>query len=149
MQELFFEEIAIGTTARVGAYEVSEAEILEFGRRFDTRPFHTDPVAAKDSAFGALVASGCHVFCVRSWLSSRLDPRPALIAGLGLESLDLPAPVHAGDRLSMQVEYLEKRLSRSRPDRGIVRMRITIVNQRGEPVMSLVAKLLVPVRPPA
>ena len=149
MQELYFEDIEIGSTARVGEYEVTEAEILEFGRRFDPRPFHTDPLAAEASGFGALVASGCHVFCVRSWLSSRLDPRPALIAGLGLESLDLPAPVHAGDRLSMQVEYLEKRLSRSRPDRGIVRMRNTIVNQRGEPVMTLVAKLLVPVRPPA
>ena len=149
MQELFFEDIEIGATARVGEYEVTEAEILEFGRRFDPRPFHTDPHAAKDSRFGALVASGCHVFCVRSWLSSRLSPRPALLAGLGLETLDLPTPVHAGDRLSMRVEYLEKRLSRSRPDRGIVRMRNTVVNQRDEPVMTLVAKILVPVRPPA
>ena len=149
MVDLFFEDIEVGATARVGEYEVTEAEILEFGRRFDPRPFHTDAGAAEASGFGALVASGCHVFCIRSWLSSHLSPRPALIAGLGLEALDLPAPVRAGDRLSMRVEYLEKRLSRSRPDRGIVRMRNTIVNQRDEPVMTLVAKLLVPVRPPA
>ena len=149
MGDLFFEDIEVGATARVGEYEVTEAEILEFGRRFDPRPFHTDAGAAEASEFGALVASGCHVFCIRSWLSSHLSPRPALIAGLGLEALDLPAPVRAGDRLSMRVEYLEKRLSRSRPDRGIVRMRNTIVNQRDEPVMTLVAKLLVPVRPPA
>ena len=149
MGDLFFEDIEVGATARVGEYEVTEAEILEFGRRFDPRPFHTDARGAEASEFGALVASGCHVFCIRSWLSSRLSPRPALIAGLGLEALDLPAPVRAGDRLSMRVEYLEKRLSRSRPDRGIVRMRNTIVNQRDEPVMTLVAKLLVPVRPPA
>jgi acyl dehydratase len=149
MGDLFFEDIEVGATARVGEYEVTEAEILEFGRRFDPRPFHTDARAAGASEFGALVASDCHVFCIRSWLSSHLSPRPALIAGLGLEQLDLPAPVRAGDRLSMRVEYLEKRLSRSRPDRGIVRMRNTIVNQRDEPVMTLVAKLLVPVRPPA
>jgi len=149
MGDLFFEDIEVGATARVGEYEVTEAEILEFGRRFDPRPFHTDARGAEASEFGALVASGCHVFCIRSWLSSHLSPRPALIAGLGLEALDLPAPVRAGDRLSLRVEYLEKRLSRSRPDRGIVRMRNTIVNQRDEPVMTLVAKLLVPVRPPA
>jgi len=149
MDELYFEDIEVGATARVGEYEVTEAEILEFGRRFDPRPFHTDARAAEASEFGALVASGCHVFCIRSWLSSHLSPRPALVAGLGLESLDLPAPVRGGDRLSMRVEYLEKRLSRSRPDRGVVRMRNTIVNQRDEPVMTLVAKLLVPVRPPA
>ena len=149
MCDLYFEDIEVGATARVGEYAVTEAEILEIGRRFDPRPFHTDARAAEASEFGALVASGCHVFCIRSWLSSHLSPRPALVAGLGLESLDLPAPVRAGDRISMEVEYLEKRLSRSRPDRGIVRMRNTLVNQRGEPVMTLVAKLLVPVRPPA
>jgi acyl dehydratase len=149
MTELFFDEIEIGGTAAVGEYAVTEQEILEFGRRFDTRPIHTDADAASASAFGDLVASGCHVFCIRSWLASRLEPRPALIAGLGLESMDLPAPVRAGDRLSLRVEYLEKRLSQSRRDRGIVRMRNTIVNQRGEPVMTLVAKLMVACRPAA
>jgi len=149
MTELFFDEIEVGGTAAVGEYAVTEQEILEFGRRFDTRPLHTDAAAASDSAFGDLVASGCHVFCIRSWLASRLEPRPALIAGLGLESMDLPAPVRAGDRLSLRVEYLEKRLSQSRRDRGIVRMRNTIVNQRGEPVMTLVAKLMVACRPAA
>src|SRR5262245_11579230 len=149
MDELYFEDIEVGATTRIGEYEVTEAEILEFGRRFDPRPFPTDARAAEASEFGALVASGCHVFCIRSWLSSHLSPRPALVAGLGLESLDLPAPVRAGDRLSMRVEYLEKRLSRRRPARGVVRMRNTVVNQRDEPVMTLVAKLLVPVRPPA
>jgi acyl dehydratase len=146
MRELHFEEIEIGGRAEVGEYAVSEEEILEFGRRFDTRPIHTDAEAAGASDFGDLVASGCHVFCIRSWLASRLEPRPALIAGLGLESMDLPAPVRAGDRLSLRVEYLDKRLSQSRPDRGIVRMRNTIVNQRGEAVMTLVAKLMVACR---
>jgi len=143
MRELYFEEIEAGARAEAGEYAVTRDEILEFGRRFDPRPIHTDPAAASASAFGELVASGCHVFCIRSWLNARLDPRPVLVAGLGLESMDLPAPVRAGDRLSLRVEYLDKRPSASRPDRGIVRMRNTIVNQRGEAVMTLVAKLMV------
>ena len=146
-EKLYFEDYTVGFEMQGGAYAVTEEEILEFGRRFDTRPIHTDAAAAGASAFGDLVASGCHVFCIRSWLASRLEPRPALIAGLGLESMDVPAPVRAGDRLSLRVEYLDKRLSSSRPDRGIVRMRNTIVNQRGEPVMTLVAKLMVACRP--
>ena len=146
MTELCFEEIEVGSTSSAGEYAVSEAEILEFGRRFDPRPFHCDPVAAAASAFGGLVASGCHVFCIRSWLSSRLDPKPALVAGLGLEAMDLPTPVRPGDRLSLHVEVLDKRRSTSRPDRGIVRMKNTVVNERGEPVMTLVAKLLVACR---
>ena len=149
MGELYFEEIEVGATTEVGEYAVTEGEIVELARRFDPRPFHTDPVAAAASSFGGIVASGCHVFCIRSWLSHRLDPRPALLAGLGLESMDLPTPVRPGDRLRLRVEYLDKRLSQSRPDRGVVRMGNTIVNQRGEPVMTLVAKLLVPCRPAA
>jgi len=143
MTDLYFEDIEVGSTSRAGEYAVTEAEVLEFGRRFDPRPFHSDPLAAASSAFGGLVASGCHVFCIRSWLASRLEPRPALVAGLGLESMDLPNPVRPGDRLSLHVEVLDKRRSTSRPDRGIVRMRNTIVNQGGEPVMTLVAKLMV------
>lgn len=146
MPDLSFEDIEVGSTNSVGEYAVTEEEILEFGRRFDPRPFHSDPEAAKTSAFGGLVASGCHVFCIRSWLSSRLDPKPALVAGLGLEGMDLPTPVRPGDRLSLRVQVLDKRRSRSRPDRGVVRMRNTLVNQRGEPVMTLVAKLLVACR---
>jgi len=146
MAELCFEDIEVGSTSSVGEYAVTEAEILEFGRRFDPRPFHSDPAAAAASVFGGLVASGCHVFCIRSWLSSRLDPRPSLVAGLGLEAMDLPTPVRPGDRLSLRVEVLDKRRSSSRPDLGIVRMRNTLVNQRGEPVMTLVAKLLVSCR---
>lgn len=146
MTDLCFEEIEVGSTSRVGEYAVTEQEVLEFGRRFDPRPFHSDPVAAASSAFGGLVASGCHVFCIRSWLASRLEPKPALVAGLGLESMDLPSPVRPGDRLALHVEVLDKRRSSSRPDRGIVRMRNTLVNQRGEPVMTLVAKLLVSCR---
>lgn len=146
MGELYFEEIEVGGGAEVGEYLVREEELLELAGRFDPRPFHTDPVAAAASPFGGLVASGCHVFCIRSWLSHRLDPRPALLAGLGLESMDLPNPVRPGDRLRLRVEYLDKRLSQSRRDRGVVRMANTILNQRDEPVMTLVAKLLVPCR---
>ena len=57
MADLCFEEIEIGSSSSVGEYAVSEAEILEFGRRFDPRPFHCDPVAAASSAFGGLVAT--------------------------------------------------------------------------------------------
>lgn len=146
MTDLSFEDIRVGSRNRVGEYAVTEEEILEFGRRFDPRPFHSDPAAAAGSAFGGLVASGCHVFCIRSLLASRLDPKPALVAGLGLEAMDLPNPVRPGDRLSLEVEVIDKRRSQSRPERGIVWMRNALVNQRGEPVMTLVAKLLVACR---
>ena len=84
MATLFFEDYAVGATWRsTQSYRVEEAELLDFGRRWDPQPFHADPVAARASAFGGLVAAGCHVFCIRSWLVHRLPDRPALLAGLG------------------------------------------------------------------
>ena len=133
MRTLYLEDYAPGWSASGGSYEVTEEEILEMGQRFDPRSFHTDPRAARRSHFGGLVASGCHLFCIRSRLVHDQESGPALVAGLGLEAMDLPHPVRPGDRLSLRQECLEARRSRSRPDRGIVRLRSVVENQRGEP----------------
>jgi acyl dehydratase len=146
---LYFDDYRVGYRASSGPYVVREEELLEFGERFDPRPFHTDPVAAADSIFGGLVASGCHVFCIRSWLSTHLPDQPSLLAGLGSERLDLPNPVRPGDALSLEVECLECRASKSRPGAGIVKMRNVVSNQRGEPVMTLDALMLVGGRAPS
>lgn len=143
MRKLYLEDYTPGWRSSGGTYRVTEEEVREMGERFDPRPFHTDPEAARRSHFGGLVASGCHVFCIRSRLVHELEAGPVLIAGLGVEEMDLPNPVRPGDELSLSQECLEARPSRSRPDRGIVRLRNTISNQHGEPVLTMVAKILV------
>lgn len=143
MATLYFEDYEVGYTAHAGPYRVREEEVIEFGERFDPRPFHVDPVAAQDSIFGGLVASGSHVFCIRSWLSNQLPDQPAVLAGLGSEKLDLPAPVRPGDELSLVVECVDCRPSKSRPGTGIVKMRNDVTNQRGETVLGLVTLMLV------
>ena len=142
-QIFYFEDYEPGWQSSGGDYCVSEEEIIEFGRRFDPQPFHVDPQAARASHFGGLVASGCHVMCMRSALVHMQPVQPALVAGLGLEGLDLPNPVRPGDRIRMRVECVAKRASRSRPDRGIVQLRNVMENQDGDPVMTLLAKMLV------
>lgn len=143
MHKLYLEHYTPGWRASGGTYYVTEEEVREMGARFDPRPSHTDPEAARGSPFGGLVASGCHVFCIRSQLVHQQEAGPALIAGLGVEQMDLPYPVRPGDELSLSQECIDARPSRSRPDRGIVRLRSIVSNQRGEPVLTLVAKLLV------
>ena len=142
----FYEDLEIGWTARVGRYVMSESEIVEFGTRWDPRPFHVDAEQGRQSHFGGLVASGTHVFCVRSWLSNRLDPPIALVAGLGLDRMEILAPVRPGDELELALECVGRRRSRSRPERGILQIRNTILNQREEAVMRLTAELMVEVR---
>jgi acyl dehydratase len=146
--ELFYGDLSPGLTWRSrGACSVSEADIIEFGTRFDPRPFHVDPLAARQSVFGGLVAPACLVFALRSKLMNQLDPSIAYLAGLGLEQMDLPRPVRPGDALMLTIACIELRESQSRPGAGIVRFANTLTNQRGEVVLSMVAKVLVAKRP--
>lgn len=147
MQLAYFEDMTPDFVARAGGYLVTEAEILEFGRRFDPQPFHTDPVAARDSVFGQLVAPGTLIICARSWLVNHLDRCPAYSAGLGVEHMNILRPVCAGDTLRLEIRVLSARLSQSRPDHGIVTCKNLILNQRDELVMELTPKMLVRRRP--
>jgi len=147
IEEIYFESLVAGFRASSGPIEVTEEEIVEFGVRFDPRSFHTDPVAAKQSVFGGLVAPGCLVFALRSKLMNQLNPPIAYLAGLGLEQMDLPRPVRPGDYLSLTVGCVDRRESRSRPNAGIVRFDNTLTNQRGEIVLSMIAKVMVAKRP--
>lgn len=143
MQLAYFEDLTHDFIAHASGYTVTEAEIIEFGRRFDPQPFHTDPVAAKDSVFGGLVAPGTLIVCARSWLVNHLDRCPAYSAGLGVENMNLLLPVRPGDTLRLEVRVLSARPSKSRPDHGVVTCKNFIYNQHDEMVMELTPKMLV------
>jgi acyl dehydratase len=147
VQLAYFEDMTPDFVARAGGYLVTEAEILEFGRRFDPQPFHTDPVAAKDSVFGQLVAPGTLIICARSWLVNHLGRCPAYSAGLGIEHMNILRPVCPGDTLRLEIRVLSARPSQSRLDHGIVTCKNLMYNQRDELVMELTPKLLVQRRP--
>jgi acyl dehydratase len=147
-ETLYFEDYEPGLSMAGGAYAVTEGEILEFGRRFDPQPFHTDPGLAAESHFGGLVAPGCLTFCIRNALLHQLPATPALVAGLGVEELALPHPVRPGDVLSLRFTVLDRRRSTSKPDRGVVRLEYRVENQQGETVLSMRAGMLVRLRDP-
>jgi acyl dehydratase len=143
VQLAYFEDLTPDFIARASGYLVTEAEILEFGQRFDPQPFHIDPVAARNSVFGGLVAPGCLVMCARSWLVNHMDICPAYAAGLGVENLDIRQPVRPNDTLHLEATVIEARASKSRPDCGFVRMQNRLYNQRNELVLEMLAKMLV------
>ena len=145
---LYFEDYTPDLSLAGGAYHVSREEILEFGRRFDPQPIHTDEAAAAAGPFGGLIAPGCLTFSIRNALYNQLPVRPVLIAGLGLERLDLPRPVRPGDVLSITVGVESARRSNSRPEAGIVTTQQSVLNQANEIVLSMVAKMIVRAREP-
>jgi acyl dehydratase len=145
---LYFEDLSVGQTFGTGTVTVEPEKLKAFAAEFDPQPFHLDEDAARASFFGGLVASGWHTAALTMKLLVRgeLQVVGGLI-GLGAEELRWPRPVHPGDVLRVQCEVLGVRPSKSQPDRGLVRVRNTTLNQDGQPVMVQVVTLIVPRRP--
>jgi acyl dehydratase len=132
-----FEDFIPGSVRTFGSMLVTEEEIIEFARRYDPQIFHTDPVAARKSAYGGLVASGWHTaaMAMRLIVEHYLS-RAASAGSPGVDELRWLKPVRPGDILSLRVTVLETRRSESKPDRGIVRSLVEVLNQDGVVVMS-------------
>ena len=143
----FLEDLQPGQRFRAGSRSIALAEIQAFAREYDPQPFHLDPEAAKATIFGELVASGWHTMALTMRLIVEGEARLGWgFAGAGVEALDWPNPVRPGDTLTAESEVIEVKPSRSKPDRGVARIRITTYNQRNEPVLVATAKIIVPKR---
>ena len=148
--ERFFEDYAVGSVFEAGPVSISEADIVEFAKRYDPQPFHIDAEAARSGPYGGIIASGWQTIALtmRLCVERYLDARSSL-GSPGIDELRWMRPVRPGDVLTVRVTVEEARRSRSRPDRGLVRSLIETRNQAGEPVMSMRAMNLILLRDPA
>lgn len=123
-----------------GSIRVEESEVLAFGRRFDPQVFHTDVEAAKGTEYGGVIASGWHTsaLMMRLYTDFYLS-KVATLVSPGVDELRWLLPVRPGDELHLRITVAEARRSRSRPDRGIVRSNVEVLNQRNEVVMTVSA----------
>lgn len=144
---LYFEDIVTGQTFRSPSLRVDAAAITAFAAEFDPQPFHLDDAAAHQTIFAGLAASGWHTAALTMRLCVASDFRPASgILGVGGE-LTWLKPVRPGDELRVEIAVIETRPSRSRPVQGLVKLKITTLNQRDEPVQTFVPTLFVDRRP--
>ncbi|POX43477.1 acyl dehydratase [Streptomyces sp. Ru73] len=138
--ERYFEDYVPGSVYTYGSITLTEEEILDFARRFDPQSFHTDPAAAENGPFKGLIASGWHTSAVMMRLyADHYVSKVASLASPGVDELRWVQPVRPGDALSIRTTVLDARVSRSKPDRGIVRTAIEVLNQRDEPVLTVTA----------
>lgn len=144
---LYLDDLTVGQKLVTDSVTVMLEDSKAFAAQFDPQPFHLDEAAARQSVFGGLAASGWHTasLSMRLLVGGELNVAGGLI-GLGGE-LTWPRPTFPGDTLRVESEVLAVRVSESNPDRGIVTVRNTTLNQRGEPVQVFVVKMLVPRRP--
>jgi len=140
MAQRYFEDFFQGLTVDLGNVEFTAEGIIEFARAYDPQPMHTNPEAARESIYGGLIASGWHTAgaYMRLLVDSVIGQSESL-GSPGIDSLRWLKPVRPGDTLSGRFTVLEAKVSRSRPDRGIVRSRGEMLNQDNEVVMELEA----------
>ncbi len=148
MTTRWFEDYVEGSALEFGPLTVDEAEVIDFGRRFDPQPFHVDPAAAAAGPYGGLIASGWHTCSLMMRLLAEQYLSPASSLGSpGIDQLRWILPVRPGDELTLRTTVREARRSRTKPDRGLVRTHVELVNQSGAVVLSLLAMNLVRTRP--
>ena len=147
---LWFEDMPVGRIDRYGAKLVDRAEVLDFAGRYDPQPFHLDDAAAAaNPLFGRIAASGWHTaaMAMRMTVDYWAERGRAILGGLGVDELRWLKPVYPGDTLRCVVEVTEARESGSRPDLGIIKSRMTVVNQHDEPVIRQVSAIIIRRRP--
>jgi acyl dehydratase len=127
IEHLRFEDFQPGRKFAFGNHVISAAEIIAFASEFDPQPMHTDPVAAKKGMMGGLIASGWHL-CALSMrlIMDGLYHETTSLGAPGIDEVQWRRPVRPGDLLNMEAEVLEARELKSKPDRGMVRIRFSL-----------------------
>jgi acyl dehydratase len=145
-ERLYLDDLQVGQRFSSGTHLVDAEEIKAFAAQFDPQPFHLDDAAAQGTLFGGLAASGWHTAAITMRLLVETGlPLMGGIIGAGGE-ISWPRPTRPSDVLCVVSEIEEVTPSRSRPDRGMVRVRSETRNQRDEVVQVLVSRLVVPRR---
>lgn len=131
-----YEDFEVGSEKICGPRLVTREEIIAFASEFDPQPMHLDEEAGRQSMLKGLSSSGWHTCAImmRMIYDAFLHDSSSMGAP-GVEEVKWVRPVRPGDELSMRVTILDKRESKSRPEMGLVRVGLVIMNQKGEPVL--------------
>ncbi len=129
----YWEDFPAGKVFEYGSRTLNEHEIIEFARNWDSQRYHVDPARAKESPYGGIIASGWHTGCLmmKFMCDAYLD-ESSCIGSPGIDEWRFALPVRPGDTLRYRGTVLEARPMASKPDRGIVKWRWELLNQRGE-----------------
>ena len=147
-------DFTIGTRIELGSYLFTEEAIIEFARKYDPQPFHTDPEAARESMFGGLCASGWHTTAV--WMKLNVATtmrrlRERSEAGLpvyqfgpspGFRNLRWIKPVFAGRTISFSNTLAGIKPYRGREGWSLLTGKAEAFEEDGTPVMSFDSAVL-------
>ena len=145
---MVFDEFNTGDVLDAGPIGISEAEILDFATQYDPQWFHTDPARAAQGPYAGLIASGWQTWglAMRLAVDNVLEGSES-VGSPGADNLRWLAPVRPGHRLTLRMTIIEKRVSRTRATRGVMRSQWQLDNQDGVTVLTLDATSLFDLTP--
>ena len=144
MTTLTFEDFTPGHFGRFGPRRVTREEILAFAAEFDPQPMHLDEEAAQRSMLKGLSGSGWHLCSVvMRMMFDGFIGRTASLGSPGVNELRWLAPLRPDDELTLDVEVAEARVSKSRPETGIVTVKSVVRNAAGQVLCEMVSPLIV------
>jgi len=144
---LFYEDMIPGQSIKSPNVTVDRDELVDFAKRWDPMPYHIDE-AAGIAAFGSITAPGAFVIALKQRMIHQLPDKHAVMASFGYDEVRFHAPVRPGDVLHLNFECVSRRTSNSKPDRGIVVIRLSMINQAAVTVMSHLDTVLMRRRSP-
>lgn len=139
----YLEDLTTGLEFELGTVVVSKESIIEFATQYDPQKFHLDEAVA-EKMFGGLIASGWHTasLCHRLAVDGFLE-NSACMASPGTDQMLFLKPVYANDRLSGKLSVVSARRSESKPDRGLAKLKMEMVNDAGETVYSVIGNVII------
>jgi acyl dehydratase len=141
---LSFEDFSPGRFGSYGPRHVTREEMLAFAAEFDPQPMHLDEEAAKRSMLKGLSGSGWHLCSImmRMMFDGYIGNTVSQ-GSLGVSELKWLAPLRPGDDLTLDVDVMEARVSRSRPQTGIVTFKCTARNAAGQALCEMTSPIIV------
>jgi acyl dehydratase len=141
---LTFEDFPVGRLGSYGPHHVTREEILAFAAEYDPQPMHLDEEAASKSMLKGLAGSGWHLGALMMRiLCDGFILRTASLGSPGVNELRWLAPFRPGDDLMLDVDVTEARVSKSRPETGIVTFKAVMRNAAGEALCEMVSPILI------
>ena len=129
MELVYFDDIGLKDKGVIGTYLVDKDEIIEFSKKWDPQPWHTDEEASKSFPSGGIIAPAIYTIGIINRLATQQNSMIVALTGFGWDEVRFPHPVYPGDTITITGECVEKRESESRPDAGIVTSLLEVRNQ--------------------
>jgi acyl dehydratase len=143
MTKRYFEDFTPGLIIETGPRLVTREEIVAFAAEFDPQPMHLDEEAARASLLGGLAASGWHTCCLLMRMacdSFVLDS--SSMGAPGVDEMKWLKPLRPGTNITLRTTVLDTRPSNSRPEMGFVKIRMDILDDDREPIMTLTNSMM-------